>query len=329
MLATPLYDAQYRRAFFFRTLIRAIFLRMKYEKPPLSLAQQLDLLESRGLLVSDRKAAETSLSNISYYRLSAYMLPYKEPGQDRFKSGTSFEQILHTYVFDRELRMLVFDTIEPIEIAFRTQAIYHPSMELGAFWYEVESNFQVGMSVVEQLAVIDEKVSRSKETFIEHFKSRYTAQERPPAWMLFEILSFGQLTTLVFNLSSYSARNAIASHFGFPGTQRHIFESWIQSIVYVRNICAHHSRLWNRKLVYQPSHLAKTQFHWISNKQVTNTKIFYFLSALLFLTKRITADTRFAKRLLALIDAHPDVPVSEMDFPNDWKEQPLWKDALS
>lgn len=63
------------------------------------------------------------LQQISYYRLSAYFLPYQKT-KDVFDDNTTFEKIIHTYAFDRELRLLIFDCIERIEVAIRTQFIY-------------------------------------------------------------------------------------------------------------------------------------------------------------------------------------------------------------
>lgn len=85
-----------------------------FNKPPLTYEKQVELLLSRGLIVTDRKRAERYLANISYYRLSAYMLPYKKKENgiiiDAFKEGTTWDDIYDLYVFDRKLRLLVFRT---------------------------------------------------------------------------------------------------------------------------------------------------------------------------------------------------------------------------
>ena len=99
-----------------------------YIKPPLTYTNQVALLQSRGMLIPDVKRAERLLANISYYRLSAYMLPYKKKENgliiDCFKENTTWNMIYDLYVFDRKLRLLVFDAIERLEIAIRTQIIY-------------------------------------------------------------------------------------------------------------------------------------------------------------------------------------------------------------
>lgn len=76
---------------------------MKYAKLPLSIADQLTLIESRGINIPDRQKAEKYLSNISYYRLSAYMLPFKAHGKNEFLPDVIFDDVLDLYLFDRQL----------------------------------------------------------------------------------------------------------------------------------------------------------------------------------------------------------------------------------
>ena len=112
---------------------------MEYQKPPLTYNAQLDLLITRGLRVVDRVTALGYLRNISYYRLSAYYLPFKQ--NEEFKPNTCVEDIINLYTFDRKLRLLVMDAIESIEIALRSQIIYHLSHTYGAFGYLNSNNF--------------------------------------------------------------------------------------------------------------------------------------------------------------------------------------------
>lgn len=110
-----------------------LFCSMKYAKPALSIADQIKLVESRGLTIADRAKAERFLSNVSYYRLSGYMYPFKDLATDKFTGNITFDEIADLYLFDRDLRLLIFDAIETVEIAFRTQLIYQPSLAGGAF----------------------------------------------------------------------------------------------------------------------------------------------------------------------------------------------------
>ncbi|HEY0048118.1 MAG TPA: Abi family protein, partial [Pyrinomonadaceae bacterium] len=257
---------------------------MRYAKPPLNLDGQIALLRSRGLLVSDVDKAKNYLSNISYYRLSAYMLPLKEPGSDNFLPDTDFQDVLNLYLFDREFRILVFDAIERLEIAFRTQIIYHPSLVGGAFWFEDGTYFDDPYRQADHLQKIDDEVYRATEVFKDHFFSKYDEHARMPAWMTFEVVSLGLLSKIYRNLKMSSAKKDISKHFGLP--QPYILESWMQSITYVRNVCAHHSRLWNRVLTLRPQRLKKPNNLWISDSP-PNDKMYYFLCCILYLLRSI------------------------------------------
>lgn len=118
---------------------------MKYTKPPLTYEQQVTLLKERGLIIDDEIRAERLLSHISYYRLSAYMLPFRklDGGNylDQFKEGTSWDDVYNLYLFDRKLRLLVFDAIERIEVSIRTQITYQLSHKYGSHWQTDASIF--------------------------------------------------------------------------------------------------------------------------------------------------------------------------------------------
>ena len=108
---------------------------MKYTKIPVSISEQIERLKNRGLVFLNEAKAANYLSNISYYRLRAYTYPFQDnhSPDHPFVQKLNFEDIIQLYVFDRRLRLLIFNTIEKIEIALRTQIVYHYSLEYGAF----------------------------------------------------------------------------------------------------------------------------------------------------------------------------------------------------
>ena len=114
---------------------------MNYSKPPLSYQQQIELFESRGLIVVDKNRARKYLEQISYYRLSAYALPFQN-AKDKFNNGITFDHLLDLYLFDRELRLLIFDEIERIEVAIRAQIIYQLAHKYGSHWQDNASIFR-------------------------------------------------------------------------------------------------------------------------------------------------------------------------------------------
>lgn len=297
---------------------------MQYKKPPLSISDQIKLLEDRGLIISNRNEAEKYLSNISYYRLSAYMYPFKDLATNEFINSITFEEIINLYFFDKELRLLIFDAIEIIEVTFRTQLIYFPSMEKGAFWFEDKINFKDESRWLKHIKELDEKVNYSDETFIKHFFSKYDAEKTPPVWMAFEVLSFGLLSKFYQNLKdSLKSKKEISRHFGI--SQPIVLQSWMRSINYVRNICAHHSRLWNNVLTNRPLIPHNPPQVWISDKMPDNSKVYYFLCCLIHLLKQVKPDTDFAQRIASLFAEYPQVSKDAMGFPKNWKDENLWQ----
>ncbi len=299
---------------------------MRFEKGPLTIPQQIALLESRGMLFRNKAKAAHYLSNISYYRLSAYWFTFlKEPkGNHIFNEGTFFEQAVDTYVFDRKLRLLIFDEIERIEIALRTQIIYHFSHEFGPNWYERRELFRRPEYCYKLNDLLSEETRKTTEVFIRHYRRKYTDPVNPPAWMVLELASFGQLSLLFKNLRNSTARKGVAEHFA---VHENILESWLETLSYVRNTCAHHSRLWNRKLPKSPIVPVVTGQTWLNDLPPENqhNRIYLALCVIRYLLRCVVPDSSFNRKLQALIGQYPALPVHYMGFTGNWKDEPLWK----
>lgn len=150
------------------------------------------------MVFDDIKSAELYLSGISYYRLSAYWYTFLTSPKNNhvFQAGTRFQQVINTYVFDRKLRLLLFDEIERIEIALRTQIIYSFCHHYGNNWYEDKKLFKTPKYYYKFQTLMLEEMNRTSEVFIKHYRDKYTDPANPPAWMVLELASFGQLSLL-------------------------------------------------------------------------------------------------------------------------------------
>ena len=310
-----------------------------YNKPPLTFAEQLHLMEQRGLLVFDKTAAEAQLSRINYYRLSAYFLPYQRQ-KDHFNAGTTFSQIIDTYKFDRALRLLVLAAIERIEIATRTQLAYQLSHKYNnAHWQDDKKLFRSAYRDIRgykkdpfnDLQEVFEKMRKHKtrEIFLEHYMSTYSEPKNPPSWTGIELLSIGELSNLYAGLRNNADRAVVAEQFGLHYS---VFGSWLHAISYVRNLCAHHARLWNRDLSIEPAQLKKPKLPWLSKQYSNNSRVFYFICCLRYLLHTADPDFGLRNQLLKLLHVYTDVPVQFMGIPTDsrgqllpWHEEPLWQ----
>ncbi len=295
--------------------------KVPYKKSFLTHEEQLNLLKSRGLIIEDENRALHLLEKISYYRLSGYWYPLLADKETHvFKKGASFDTAFKLYCFDKELRRLILGELEKIEVAVRAHMIYIISGYFGAFWTEEKAIFPNQNGHDEIIAKITSEYERSDEKFIEAFKYKYS-NPLPPSWMLLEITSFGSLSLMYQQLKPGKTKREIADKFGLDDAT---FMSWMHTMVYVRNVCAHHSRLWNRSLSIRPLRLQNPQNTWLKNKQTSNARVFYFASALVYMLNIINPNSTFKERFINLITSFKIIDFNAMGFCDEWEKEPLW-----
>lgn len=309
-----------------------------FNKAPLSFQDQISLLKSRGLNIPNEPKALSYLQEISYYRLSAYFLPYQYV-KDTFNEHTTFEQIIKTYTFDRELRLLVFDCIERIEVAIRTQFIYTMALNhKDSHWQDNQTHYitphynKIGQLINPfadfQSIISKAKTARTPEVFIKHYINNYHTPSNPPSWMCLELLTIGELSHLYRGLKNNSDKKRIADFFD---VHHSVFTSWLHTLTYIRNICAHHSRLWNRDLAIEPEKLLKPIGNWVDKPFENNKRVFYFLCVLKYMLQRANPGNSMKDKLQDLFNRYPDVPIKFIGIPSDakgnlldWRSQGIW-----
>ncbi len=292
---------------------------MKYSKPALLYEEQIDLLISRGMICPNRGYALDCLRRIGYYRLSPYFKVFLILGVDDFRTGITFENVVRLYEFDADLRALVMKAIAKIEIAARTSITYRMAHEYGVFGYANSDNFELfsGHSDPlkpyrhgELLEGIKREEGRSQEIFVKHFRTTYTDETYLPLWMATELISFSTLSRMYAHLRS-KMRKEIADDFGQPEL---IFVSWLHALVGVRNICAHHGRLWNRNLGVKPA----IPDVW---KQWSPDNSGFYMMALIFQSVLDQVAPQFAwkEQLKTLLNDYSEVDLRRMRFPSNWQ----------
>ena len=289
-----------------------------YAKPPLSLKQQLVLLIDRGLEVSSPERALHYLRFIGYYRLTGYCRYYQQNPSHKFDPGTTFDSVLKLYIFDRELRLLVMDAVERIEVAVRS-CISNTMSELsGAHWFmdkDLFKNHGKHNELIGKIRAATGNYDR-QEGFLKSYYLKYDRPDFPPSWMVAEVMSFGTWSSLFANLKSRQIQRRICTPFGIDPR---IMKSWLHSLNYLRNLCAHHSRLWNRSFSIKPMVAKKYEMQMMDNGS------FYAYAAMLRILMYVIADgSKWQYRLADLVDSHPEVPISAMNFPEDWKGDLFW-----
>ena len=246
------------------------------------------------------------------------MIPFRKPNPDGslsndFIPGTTWNDINSLYRFDRKLRLLVFDAIERIEIALRTNGKTGKTLDVYA---DIQGHIK------EQLT------ANRKVTFIKHYLSKYDDPPTPPSWMSVELLYFSELSKICQNLKSRKDRTDIAKAFGLADDKT--FCSWLHTLNYVRNICAHHARLWNISLDISPVKYTNKDSGkvWLTDEEVNiaqSKRLYYTLCIILYLLQSVNPNHHFREQFRSLLQKYPVVNVRYMGFPEDWQEHPLWK----
>jgi abortive infection bacteriophage resistance protein len=296
--------------------------KVPYTKSALSFPEQVTLLKSRGLIITDEKKAIYCLTHINYYRLSAYIFPFlRDKTNHSFKEGVDFFDIINIYNFDRELRLLILSAIERIEISIKTSIVYVLSQKYDPFWLNNKDLFLDQISYSETIVKLKEEIKRSDELFLDHYFSKYSGSI-PPAWIAFEIASFGLVSLLYRNLKLNKDMKEISQRYGLNHI---VFSSWLHSLSYVRNVCAHHARLWNRELGVQPSIPKSVGGVWLKNTLIKNDRIFIIITLIEYLLKVINFEDKFLIKLKELFKLYPSIDLAPMGFPKDWESEDLLK----
>lgn len=319
---------------------------LDYDKPPLSLDDLVGRLSSRGLGITDPDRARRYLQHIGYYRLSPYTIPFQQGRSDHlFREGTRFDDVLDLYVFDRALRVLVMDALERVEVAVRAALTDHMSTTYDdPHWYMDRSHFDQPGRHAELLKIVRETCearlrgtpddagedSLVHRSALEHYLTTYGSPDLPPSWLMVETLTIGQLASTYRNIGRRADRTAVAKSIGLTAK---VLESWLQTYVRVRNICAHHGRLWNVGLGVYPAIPTTPAISWLASADGlpdrSRKRLYPVLVSLQSVLDAVSPRSRWARRLHELVSARPPMNLAGMGVPEDWADDDFWSRHLA
>lgn len=316
-----------------------------YGKAPMELDALVDLLADRGLSVPDRERALRYLRHIGYYRLSPYMIPFQQDGPEhRLREGTSFDDVLDLYVFDRALRLVVMDALERVEVAVRAGLTDHMSTTYdNPHWYMDASHFRDPSEHAKFVDIVrnsckdrlqgtpdvgeDAVVHRSA---LEHYLTTYGSPELPPSWLMVETMTVGQLTRAFRNLERRADQTAVARNIGLTAP---LLESWMKTYVRVRNVCAHHGRLWNVGLGVYPAIPNSAAVSWLHDKEGiperSRKRLYPVLVSFQSILDTVSPHSGWAGRLHGLVSTRPPMNLRGMGIPEAWVDDPFWRSHLA
>lgn len=325
----------------------------QYSKPWLTLDEQMDKLSRRGVEIGEPSVAKDLLQQVGYYRLTGYLYPFRtsvtfvdEQGRERvrvlaaYRPGTSIDYAAQLIDFDRALRLLVLDAVERIEISLRMQLGYTLGARSG-FAHHDPANFVPSFTVeamdaaghpvpsglTQWLDRVQKRQDGSDEAFVAHFRDHYDGVL--PIWALTEILELGHLGRL-FGALQGDIATTIANAYGVP--TKKMFGSWIACVNYVRNVSAHHARLFNRKLVAAPSRPMSGRVPLLDHLLETpgpkgQFGVYNALAIMAYLLRTVDAECDWNERLAAHLAQFPVGALSKASLgaPPGWEKHEVWR----
>ena len=305
---------------------------MRYSKPPLNIPEQLQQLRDRGLLVGSDDLALNALGLIGYYRLSAYWLFFEEPPapgetrSHRFKPDSSFEQVIELYDKDRRIRLLAIDAIERIEIAARSAWVQELSIKHGPHCYLDPQLFRSDFNHDEQIKQLRGQLQQSNETFVIHYQQTYSEPELPPIWAMTELISLGPLRTWIA-ATELDSKTKVARSMGMPSAQ--VLNSVLHSLNLLRNISAHHGRLWNRLMVKRLPKIKKIQGLLVMEDAdgegvQPSKKLYNYLVVMAIIVRKVAPLSTWPLRMAGVISTMPSEQQDAMGCPVGWEQKQPW-----
>jgi abortive infection bacteriophage resistance protein len=256
-----------------------------------------------------------------------------DPINHVFSDGSRFKDVIERYEFDNALRKILFTAIDTIEIALRTKLIYHMSQAHGGLWYMDSSLFNNANLHARQLQRLQVEFAESGEVFAKEYRRQHPNQiqngwlsdEDPDAWIILEVATLGDLSKLYKNIGhQLPAKSKIANDFGL--SIHSDLASWLEAIAYIRNIVAHHSRLWSRNMVKRPAEPHNPQNTWLSSKlsDMEAKRPFYIITAMLYLCDAVNSSNRLREEIFQLMEKYRHLPIQRMGFFTGWEKEPIW-----
>lgn len=215
--------------------------------------------------------------------------------------------------------MLLFNEIEKIEVAFRAAVVNTITDRTGDIFWMTNPSYGNAST----LALIQREYAHSTEDFILHFKNAYS-NPYPPAWILSEILPFGNITWIFRNLSP-AHKKAVSKKFFLHAP---VLESWMNVVTLTRNSCCHHARVWNKVNSIIPNNMAGMTRPWI-DPATDKRRTYYNICIIKYFLEIISPNNDFKEKLQALFTSFPEIDLKAMGFNSHWETEPLWMSSVT
>jgi len=290
--------------------------KIPYTKPSLSPQEQVALLESRGIIISDKKAAEHFLRYHNYYYVSGYVFYFESKGDKRthlLSRSVSFNEVTDLISFDKKLRESFFCISSEIEIGVRCSMAHRLSKDHGPFCFENGSILRKPDMMAPFKETLTKALdSHKNEPFVAHHMNTYQ-EPIPPVWVMIELVTMGNISWLYSQLRT-DMQKKIASDFSVDHI---VLVSWLKALTELRNTCAHHMRLWNKVFVNYPKiRSVDKSFPVIPGME---SRLASFLPMIFHLLSIIQKDSVSKDEIIKILTSSPIIHPKDMGL-ESWPE---------
>lgn len=294
----------------------------------------MTILKNKGMVFNDEQVATSFLARVSYFRLKYYWTDMIDITTGHFVRDSNFDTIIERYEFDKRLRNILFGAIEVLEVGLRTKFITTLSLATNTgLWYLDGSHFDNQQFHTNLVLDMKYEFDRNTDPFVRQYISNHPNWDKstldgdnPDAWMIFETATFGTLSKMYKNLRNQSPlKSRIANEFGLYSARD--LSSWLEAISVMRNVIAHHSRMWYKIFSKKPTNIRNHRDALMQADMTEHQRkrAFGVISCLLYLCNAIKPNNTIKQEIKDLFAANPNIPVFMIGFTNGWDNTPLWR----
>ena len=284
--------------------------------------EMIKLFEDRELIIADEEHFRDLLYNNNYYRLSGYFRVFQiDPsnGDNRFIAGTTEEDFIAPYILDAKLRALILQGISILEITLRSRFAYEIAQDGHAYDYVSLSAYKhlakrKTSTYQERLILkINDWIEKSSEVCIRHY---HEVGKDIPVWAAVEVLPFDTVSKMLSSHIDSQALRQVYKSIGLPKNPR-IGSSIVHAMVYLRNLCAHHSRLWKRETIISVPHISYVE-ETINGISYEQKSVAASLILLMHMVDFINHSSEYSEEILSFLRANNSY-VNGLATPVHWK----------
>ena len=301
---------------------------------PRTIQDQLARLKEKGMAFNDESIAASYLERISYFRLKYYWTDMIDSETGYFIDDANFFEVTRRYEFDKKLRNILFDAIEVLEVGLRTKFITTFSLATNTgLWYLDKSLFDNQQFHEDLVLDLKYEFDRNSDPFVRQYILEHPNWDRnslegdnPDAWMILETATFGTLSKMYKNFLNQSPlKSRIANELGLYSSKD--LSGWLEAISVLRNIIAHHSRIWYRIFSKRPANISNHKSDWMLSDMTEHQcrRAFGVVSCLLYLCNAIKPDNTIKQDIKDLFKAYSNIPVFMIGFTRGWEKNPIWR----